>query len=325
MSSVADAARASRAARALCIAAAALVAPMTLSGQSPMKRGMGATTTSLIIDGISVGATSVTGGTASAHVVSNNTGPDGTTKKHVANVRWTDIVAEAPLGSKPLIDWIRTTLEGKIVTKNGSIVSGAGAERLFLDGMITEIIFPALDATSRDIGSITVKITPQAVRYQQGSGAAQKAGPLAKEQRWTTNAFRFEMDGVDASKVTRVEEIRFRRIVPESQGGIFREPKNVPGTTDLSNIRVTMPDAAAQTWADWLRRFLIEGNHQESDEKNGAIVLLSNDMKSEVARIPLSNCGIVGLDAAEGGNQAMPRMTAELYCERIGFQASGGQ
>lgn len=319
----AAATRASRAARALC-AATVLLAPLTVQGQGPMKRGMGMGTTTLLIDGVPVGATSVTGGVPVADVATGNQGADGTTKKQVANVRFEDIVAETPLGAKPLHDWISATMQGQNMTRNGSIVGGGVlGERAFHNGLLTEVAFPAMDATSRDMGAITVTITPERMMYTKASGEAPKAGPAVRGQRWSTNAFRVEMDGLDGSKVSRVDPITFRRQLAASQAGIFREPSQVPSTTTLSNIRLTMSEASAQTWADWQRTFLIDGRHQDGDEKNGAIVLLASDMKSEVARIQLSNCGIVRLAPVEGGNQPVARVTAELYCERIGFQANG--
>lgn len=323
MNAAAAATRASRAAWVLC-AATALLVPLTVQGQGPMKRGMGTSSASLLIDGAPVGGASVTGGTPVAEVATSTVGPDGTTRKHVTSIRFEDIVAEAPLDSKPLSSWVSATLAGQNATRNGSIVGGGVlGERSFEDGVITEVAFPALDAVSRDMGAITVTIAPERVRYSKGSGAAPKAGPVMKGQRWTTNAFRVEMDGVDASKVSRVEPITFRREFAASQVGIFREPGKAASTTTLSNIRLTMPEAAAQPWVDWQQEFLINGKHGEADEKNGAIVLLSNDMKSEVARISLASCGIVRLAPAEGGNQPLQRVTAELYCERIGFQANG--
>ncbi|HEV7364753.1 MAG TPA: hypothetical protein VGN76_02780 [Gemmatimonadales bacterium] len=73
---------------------------------------------------------------------------------------------------------------------------------------------------------------------------------------------------------------------------------------------------------DWLNDFLVQGRNGQDKERDGAIVYLSQDLKTELGRINLFSCGIFGLEPvkAEAGSESIRRVAADLYCERMQLQ-----
>ena len=69
----------------------------------------------------------------------------------------------------------------------------------------------------------------------------------------------------------------------------------------------------------WFEDFVVKGNNGDANEKSGALLFLAPDLKAELARITLHNLGIFALrrDRQGAGTDAIQRVTAELYCERM--------
>src|SRR5258706_9695716 len=107
----------------------------------------------LYLEGVECGrVVSVTGGNATADVISEPPGPDHIVKKHLAGVKYEDIQVNCGIGiSKPVYDWIRATLKRTFQRKSGSIIvanyDGTVLRTLeFTNALITEIDIPAIDA-----------------------------------------------------------------------------------------------------------------------------------------------------------------------------------
>lgn len=287
-----------------------------------MARG-GAESSALVLEGVAVPVRSVEGGTFRAQIVTNDIGPDNVSKKHVANVTIDDLVVQVAPDAKAVSEWIKGPWTGQLQTKNGSVVTGeakGGAdERVFMNGVLTEVSLPALDASSREAGYLTLRITPERVVSKKGTMPPTGAEG-AKTRGWMTSNFRVEMGDLPGNRVSRVEPITLKRKVAADQIGIFREPTKNPAKIEFSNVILTIPDADVAPWTAWHDSFLINGNNRDNDEKSGAIVLLGPDSKSEMARLNLTGCGVVSMAPVAGGPGAGRRVQVELYCEQMGFQ-----
>ncbi|MFL5402469.1 MAG: phage tail protein [Gemmatimonadales bacterium] len=279
----------------------------------------------LTLDGVQAGALrSVSGGTATAEVALEKMGVDGLAKKHMAGVTYQDISFETDLGSKPLTDWIAASWKGNVVRKNGSVagLDYASNERVlreFHDAVISETTFPDLQPVApKQAAFITVTIAPEYTALKPGSGT--RASGLS---RGGVSGFRFEMPGLDGSKVTLIESFTVRHQRSEHTVGEQRLP-STPSAVEFPNLKLTMSESGAQSWAAWLDDFVVKGNNSEDKERDGNIVLLGTT--GELGRVKLFHCGMVGLTATPGPQQAhfgqsissaSRRMTAELYCERM--------
>jgi hypothetical protein len=171
--------------------------------------------------------------------------------------------------------------------------------------------------------TVSVKLSPEYTRSVAGSGkqvsAASKGGI---QKKWLPSNFRFEMTGLDGSRVNSIESFTVTQKVVVNPVGEQRDYQKEPAKLEFPNLRLTLSEANAQTWYDWLNDFLVLGRNGQDKERDGAIVYLSQDLKTELGRINLFSCGIFGLEPVktEAGSESIRRVAADLYCERMQLQ-----
>jgi hypothetical protein len=258
-------------------------------------------------------------------VVTQSLGGDGSVKKHIGAVAYEDLELELDLSlDRSLYDWLGATWAGKAPRKSGTLSAihaggNARATREFHNALISETIFPALDASSKEPAFLTVLLAPERVSTVASAGGKPPAG-AAKGKAWLASNFRLEIDGLDTSRVSRVEGLRFKQTLASSSSA--REPGKQATGVQLENLRVTLAEAGADSWRSWHEDFVIKGNSSDKSERTGRVLLLAANLKDELARIELSNLGIVALRpraSASGPSQ----LEAELYVERMGFTLGG--
>jgi hypothetical protein len=240
------------------------------------------------------------------------------------------------------------------VAKSGAILELADdntvrARREFVGARITEVTVPALDVAAKKPGFLTVRIAPESVRFVRGAGADPSGGAIRLESRtWLPCHFRVSLDGLDGSQITRVETFTVRTIVSRAASAVsesgyrrlaagrrstFSQPLATEERLMIQTpaLSVTLAEAGADPWFDWLGAFTLRGNGEPEQEKNGAILLLSAS-HAELARIDLRGVGLCGLtpassEASEGAGASAGRayVSADLYVQRIGFRAAGSQ
>jgi phage tail-like protein len=300
-------------------------APTSSSSQAATAdyRSYGGSRFALSLDGIQAGPVSgVEGGTPTADVVVERLGPDNIAHKHVGGLRYQDLSFTTGLDSKALNDWISATLKGQYARKNGSVIAmdysnRPSSELEFFNALITGITFPALDAASKDAASIAVSLAPEYTRAKAGSGTS--ASYASKSlKRWTPANFRFEMTGLDGTHVNHIDAITIGQQVTENTVGENRDYEKAPSRLEIPNVKLTMSENYAQSWANWLDDFLIKGNNGQDKEREGSIAYLDSSMQ-ELGRLHLFGCGIVGLGSqkSQAKTETIRRVQAELYCERM--------
>jgi hypothetical protein len=272
----------------------------------------------------------VEGGAVAAEVVVENMGPDNIRKKHVGGIKLEELSFDVGLDAKPVFEWIKSTWEGKQSRKTGSVLVSdfnrkVIAERQFRDALITGTTIPTLDARSKDAAYIRVTVAPQEIRELGGSG--QVAAHLNKPQqkKWLISSFSLELGDLPGKRVTRIESFTVGQKVAEDQVGVFREVQKQAGTLEFPNLKVTLSAADAEPWAKWHQEFVINGKNGDDQEKNGAIVFLGPNMRDELGRVNLFNCGIFRFGAAprEANTDKVAMVTADLYCERMELATTG--
>ena len=148
---------------------------------------------------------SVEGGHAFSDVVSEKLGPDHIIHKHIANVRYDDITITCGTGmTKPFYEWIKASFDRKNTRKDGAVVTADYSYKeisrmTFNHALISEIGFPALDASSKDAAKITVKITPETTRMKTGSGKQLGKVEAKIQKKWLPSNFRLKIDGLDCA------------------------------------------------------------------------------------------------------------------------------
>jgi hypothetical protein len=263
------------------------------------------------------------GGFATADVVNENLiGADTVVHKHLANVQYEAVSVDVTLTmSKPLLLWMKESFDHHASRKNGAIVGTnydfKEISRLtFTNAMITEIGFPELETSSKEALAISLKITPEASRGaltpqggKQISASPAMTGNKQKViQAWN---FRIAIDGLDCTKVARIDPI----VLKQRVGTDHR-----PGTVEFSNIGVYLPENLAKSFVDWHDTFVIKGQNGEDKEKNGRIDILTQN-GDPVLTFELKHLGIFKLspEKVEAGSENVRRVKAEMYVEQINF------
>jgi phage tail-like protein len=274
----------------------------------------------LELDGKTIGfIQSMEGGSATAEVIVEKTGATPQAKKRLGRLKYEDISLRLgfPL-DKTLAAWLADTCKGKVARKNGAVAAldfalNERARLEFQNALLTEIGFPALDASSKDPAYLTLKLQPAQTRYligvkNPGKIAGDKPGP-----KWLASHFRLEIAGLDCSHVTHIDPIAIH----------LTGPGAAAGQLDFSNLHLTLTETSAKSWLDWHEDFVIRGKNDASKEKNGALVFLAPNLKQELGRLTLHNLGIFKLTPPRiGGTEAVRTVTAELYCQRMEFSGA---
>jgi hypothetical protein len=286
----------------------------------PGQRSYAAGHFSLELDGKNVGPLhSASGGDAFADVVA--TPSKFFAKKTVSGVRYDPFTLELGFAmSQPLYDWMAAALTGAVTAKSGAVVEAdaAGtvrARREFSGAVISELGFPAADGASKQPGYLVLKLTPEQVTSKKGSGKV--ALPAAAKQKlWTSSSFRFELGGLDTTKVAKVEAFTVKTNVA-SPVEELRRARTRATPLDFPNLRVSLAAASAQSWSDWFDDFVIAGNATDKHEKSGTLRFLAADLKQELGQVRFLNVGIFKLAGEPAAATAVKRMAADLYCERL--------
>ena len=278
----------------------------------------------LTLGGVQIGSLySAAGGDAFGQVVKEKVGPDNIALKHLGGVAYEPITVVTDFQSKALMNWIGESWKGKSARQSGSILEAdydytIRGEREFFNAIIAETTLPALDLASKDPARITVKLAPEYTRLKGGSGAkATGTYPAKTSARWLPSNFRFEMAGLDGTKVNKIDAITVRQTVTENAIGEQRDYQKEPGAIDFPNLRITLASSSAQSWLAWHDDFVIKGNNGAGQERSGTIIYLDPTRTTEYGRVNLTNCGIFRLsqEPVVAGAESISRMVAELYCE----------
>jgi len=276
----------------------------------------------LVVDGAAVGLlNSVEGGLPVAAVVTDTADSSLIPKKRLGAVSYRPLVMECgPAMTPVLFDWINASWTGKPQRKDGSIVTANARLTVvrqldFFQAFITETTIPALDGSSKEALHLTVTLAPEYTRTGKASGTV--TGEAVKQKLWVASNFRVAIDGLDCTRIMRVDPLTVRQ-APGDLVGSSRKP-GLAGPLDFPNLKVTLSEAGSETWVAWFEDFVVKGNNDQSKEKNGSIALLSPDLKDEMLRIDLFGLGIfmLGPEKTDLRSDKVSALTAQMYCERM--------
>ena len=283
----------------------------------------------LELDGVLVGGiSSFAGGDATADVVVEKPGQDGVARKHLGTVKYQDIrfSCGADLADS-FYDWLQQTFSGSVSRKNGAIVTydfnGNEVSRLsFFNALVSEIGFPAMDASSRDPVSLTVTISPQLTRDESGNSKFAKT-VSTPSRKLTSQNFHLSIDGVGTANVDKVEAITVSRLVATDAVGDQDESTYlvVPDLTVALQNRST--DATVIALRNWFSSFVIAGINGQEQEKSGTLVYRASDGSTALFTLDLRQLGIYRLSHLNDGNTR--RLQARMYCEQIAFSYASNQ
>jgi hypothetical protein len=264
---------------------------------------------------------SVYGGYAAAILIANRSGSDPVVRKHVAGVKYQDIIFTCGTGmSKEFYDWLVQMTSVKVPPKAGAFDTldyiGTAISRLrFANATIATLALPALDSASRDPAEFTVTLTPEATEVL----AARPSGALPPATRGICfrSNYRLEISGLDCSQVDRIDTIHVSATTGSTDD-------STPFKVEVSNISMTLPESSAHGFYDWFSEFVIKGRNGRDQLKSGSLKLLSQDLKDALFTFDLRNIGIAKIapEPFANGSEAVRRVRIEMYLEEIIFAYS---
>lgn len=308
------------------MAVCALVCMALLAGAQD-KRTYSVARHTLAIDGQSADAVkSFKGGGVYADVVIVPNGAANGSSKQPGPPRYEDIVVELPVNS-PLAQQLASSMvQGKMERKNGSLMAvdmnGNNVSDLrFRDALVTEVTVPACDASKQEAGFLTLKLSPEEIINAKASGKASATGAQSKTT-WQSSLFRLQIDGVDCKMVRRIEPLTVKQVVSNEAAGEARIAQKQPGALEFGNVRLVVPESAAEPFRQWFDQLVVRG--QTNQEKSGSLTFLNADLKTELAVITFQNLGVIRVSPVAQSSADRPaEVMIEMYCEQMQLGGPG--
>lgn len=281
------------------------------------------------LDGTAAGwVQGAVGGLAVADVVTEKLGPDHLMHKHLAGVKYEDIEIQAGTGmTKGFYEWIKNSWTGKYARKNGAIVTcdynyQEHSRLEFTLALLSETKFPALDAASKDSAKMTVKLSPEATRIKAGSKSSvssKYAVDQKLQKKWLPSNFKLTIDGLDCTRVNKIEALTVKQKVVENPVGELRDYEKEPSHLEFSDLVVTLSESHAADWYKWHEEFVIKGNNGPEMTKTAKLIYLTPNLQDHLFTVTCHHIGIFKLqpEKVEAGSENIRRVRAEMYVESM--------
>ena len=293
------------------------------------ERGYTAGKYALEIDGQFAGwIESVEGGQATSE---GATGRPGLEQKRVPIVKYEDIRVNYGTGmSRNFYEWIQASLEGRLSRKSGAVIAcdydfREKSRMVWNNAVITEVAFPACDASSKDAAKMSITFSPEAIREQttpRGGPTYSAGGRSAQmmQKRWLPANFRLQIDGLEAActRVNKIEAI----VVGQGRSKGY-EARGMAGGLQASNLVVTLPEADAAAFQKWHEGLRTEGKGIMGGgrERNGTLAYLTPDLREALFTLTFRNLMVSKLapERTQAGGENIRRAMVEMTYQGLAF------
>jgi len=269
------------------------------------------------------------GGSIWADVISQISAGEDFARKQLGAPHYDPFTVQVGLTIPPLLfDWIAESWKSHPPRHDGALLLcnpnlSVQEARGFQSALLAETGFPALDASSKEIVYVTLRLAPTSILPDKKE--VQSAGPVVlgpKQKVWLAANFRLQIGELECTHVSRIEPFSINRkidVVAGPGGG----PELIPGPVDFPNLRVTMSAAHAESWLAWHEDFVLKGHNTADFEKSGSISLLTPTF-TELTRLELEGLGIFRITSEEMDvERVVPRVIADVYCEQMRLLPGG--
>jgi hypothetical protein len=290
-------------------------------------RGTSAGHFQLAIDGMPSTAfvKSVDGGWPKINVSDEAVGGEIQHVKHGTTVEVDPIQLEVGMSSADyLLYWIACSWDRRFARHDGSIVHADFDKRCtfiheFMGALIEETTFPSLDASSKEVAYMKVKLRPEGIKFKKGDGHTIHANEKGHQKLWQCSAFRFSLDGLDCKKVNKIDGFSVKQGIKPVTSGHGRMPELEPTSVTYPDLKISMTHANSGSVFDWYDKVVCQGVKDTSAERDGSIEFLTPSRDKTLLRINLYGVGIKGFNIpkADAGQDAMKRCTFDLYVTRM--------
>lgn len=161
-------------------------------------------------------------------------------------------------------------------------------ERFYDHAVVEEILFNALDATTKAPFKATVKIRAGSVKIQKG-GTRPELAPRNKRRAFTAN-FSISLGNLPTARVAKISGMSIK-----------------PGDGSYTNLTIEVMAIDGAAWNQWF----LTGAAGLRKEK-GNILLLAPDLKGVLCNFSLYDVEIVSYTGGSGNQQTISRATIGL-------------
>ncbi len=271
------------------------------------------------------------GGMPNTEVVLEKIGPDHLQRKHVSQPKYEDLTVTFGTGmSESFWAWIQESFDRNYTRRHGEVIAAdfnfkQTSSLEFFNALVSEVTFPALDASSRDNCKVSVKLTPEFTKFKvspRGGAAVQFEGDQRKQKRWSPSNFRLKVDGVDCSRVFKIEALTLKQKLTDYAIGELRDIQKEPTQVEYPNLVVTVAESHSEAWWKWYDDFAVRGNNGEDAERTATLEYLTPTFDKALLTLSFDRVGIFKAtpDKAEAGSEQIRRNKFELYCESMTFK-----
>src|SRR6185312_8704729 len=281
---------------------------------------------------------SIDGGQFKSDPVVYMQGADNYVSKYSGRAKYDDITVTVGAAMSPSFwKWVSSSLERKPQRRNGALVGYdfnfcERSRRTFYGALISEIGFPALDASSKNTATLSIKITPERIEYKKGDGhkfaSAQTQNQIQKQKMWISSNFRFSLDRFKSSDTMRnvkVEAFTVKQNVIDNPVGNEGYARKEVGRLDLPSIVVTFPEHKVEDWLKWWDETVAQGNRKDG-YTTGVLTYLASDQSTELMHIELAGVSLlsVELDKYEAAKESIATGKATLSIEGLKLSSADG-
>jgi hypothetical protein len=287
----------------------------------------------LAIDGHATTAylKSIDGGHVRAALIDEPIGPENLHVKHTSTVEIEPISVEFGIsGAGDILKWIQASWKKDWSRRNGEITHAnfdlkSTYSHQFLNALITETTFPALDGASREAAYMKMKFLPEVVITTKQSGPPLPPGGATNQKTWIPSAFRLTLDGMDELQYTnKIESFTIKQGVKKLYTGQERFPQIEPTKIEFPNLVGTIALEYADKLLEWGNTYIRKGQRDTSAQKTGQLEFLSPDRKTTLFRINLYEVGLHNLQVMQStaNSDQIKRAKYELY---VGYMELDGK
>ena len=281
---------------------------------------------------------SIDGGAFKADVVQYQQGGDGYVSRYAGRAKYDDITVTVGAAMSPAFwKWVESSLARKPQRRNGALVGydfdfKERSRRSFFGALIAEIGFPGCDATAKNASTLSIKITPEEIKYQKGDGHAltdsQAQDQVTKQKRWLSSNFKFSLDRFpdpNAMRAVKVDGFTVKQNVMDNAVGNETHARKEAGRLELPPIVVTFPEYQMKDWMDWWDKSVGLGDRKDQ-YTTGVLTYLASDTRSELMHIEFAGVSLasVELDKSEAHKEGIATAKATLNIEGLTLVTGAG-
>jgi tail tube protein gp19 len=265
------------------------------------------------------------GGNFTADIIAHATGSERVKSKTLGAPKIEAITVETGLEmAKPWYDWISRTMNGEPLRKSGAVIeldqnSKEIGRRIFTNALLSEIEFPASDATNaKDPWKLTVSFVPEQLQVVSGPGKQFPSG--TKTKTGFASNYRLNIQGLETAtqRATKIDAFAIKQQIVVGGLGGTKSSALTPGFLEFPNLEVSVPEAFAGPLYGWIDDFVVKGNNGTTKERPGLLEYLAPDGKP-FASVQLIGLGVFKI-STEGGPpnvERQRRTKVDMYCQRM--------